>query len=97
MKRKFLIVDEDKEITEGLTTFFNKYSIEGHQASSASEAKQLMLNNDYDLVILEMILPCESGTELTQWIKSKLDIPLVLLTSLCGSIDTYRLVRGKRV
>ena len=87
MAKKFLIVDDDEMILNRLSLFFEKHGIESAIASSASEAKDLITDNEYDLITVDVILPGESGIELTKWIKSTKNLPVVLLTSLDESID----------
>ncbi|TQV86063.1 response regulator transcription factor [Exilibacterium tricleocarpae] len=87
MAKKYLIVDDDEMILNRLSLFFEKHGIESSIASNAAEAKDLIEKNSFDLVTVDIILPGESGIELTKWIKSTKGLPVVLLTSLDDSID----------
>ena len=84
----FLIVDDDDMIRDRLATFFDKYGVTTSQAASASEARGLLKDNQYDLVTLDVIMPGEGGLDLIKWIKSEYDVPVILLTSLDEAVDT---------
>lgn len=88
MERRFITVDGDSKNIENLTVFFKKYGIENDSASSVDEAKKKIEGKNYDIAILEVILPDGGGIELTKWIKEKKGIPVILLTTLNEAIDT---------
>jgi DNA-binding response OmpR family regulator len=88
MQKKFITVDEDSNNIDKLTCFFKRYGIYNDKALSVEEAKKKIEENDYDVVIMEVILPGGGGIELTKWVKEKTSIPVILLTSLNEDIDT---------
>lgn len=86
---KYLIVDDDEIIRDSLTAYFEKYGIECDSVGSAAQARELMATNSYDLLTIDVVMPGESGIELTRWVKSEFNhIPVILLTALDDATDT---------
>jgi len=86
---KYLIVDDDEVIRDSLVAYFEKYGIDCDSAANAAEARELLSSQRYDLATVDVVMPGESGIELTKWIKSEFShIPVILLTALDDAIDT---------
>jgi len=88
-KDRYLIVDDDEVIRESLAAYFEKYGIECDLAANAEEARHFLSNGQYDLLTVDVVMPGESGIELTKWIKAEFaHMPVILLTALDDAIDT---------
>ncbi|MFC3799015.1 ATP-binding protein [Cohnella sp. GCM10012308] len=62
-------------------------------ASSGSEALKCLLNNDFALIIMDVIMPDMNGFETARRIKTRKksqDIPIIFLTSLTSELDNYK-------
>lgn len=88
MQKTILVVDDETLMRQQLNTLFEKYGFLCLQAGSAKDAREIMLQNKIDLATIDIIMPGESGIELTKWIKSTFHIPVIMLTSLDDTIDT---------
>src|SRR5665811_1022923 len=51
------------------------------------EARRAWLNGHYQLVVLDLMLPGESGLELARWLRTQSDIPIVMLTAMGEETD----------
>lgn len=83
---KILIVDDDKNIREVLRLYM---SHEGHElcfAADGSEALDVFEEARPDLVLLDIMLPVISGYEVLRVIKSKSEVPVIMLTAK-GDVD----------
>ena len=88
-KDRYLIVDDDEVIRDSLVIYFEKYGIDCVSAANAAEARELLSSERYDLATVDVVMPGESGIELTKWIKAEfLHMPVILLTALDDAIDT---------
>src|SRR5690606_4195008 len=56
-------------------------------AKDAAEARQLMTSLDFDFIVLDVMMPGEDGLALTQAIREKSDVPVLLLTARGEATD----------
>ncbi|MFC1887070.1 diguanylate cyclase [Thermodesulfobacteriota bacterium] len=75
-----LIVDDNTEISESMQEFLNMTGYHSDTADSAEEALDLLKTNDFHVVITDIKLPGMSGLELTDLIKEKYDLDIVVMT-----------------
>ena len=84
---KALVVDDEKLIVKGL-----KFSLEqeGYQVDCAydgQEAIDMAKANEYDFVLLDLMLPILSGYEVCQQIREFSDMPVIMLTAKGDDMD----------
>ncbi len=83
-----LLVDDETAILQLLTTILEK---EGFShittAISAEIALSLTQQNDYDLIILDVMLPGQSGFDICPIIRQKTDCPIFFLTAKTSDVD----------
>ncbi len=82
-----LIVDDEANIRElvGLYLEGAGYAV-GHSADG-EEAVALATSGDYDLVVLDVMLPSLSGTEACRQIRERSDIPIIMLTARNSDVE----------
>ena len=69
-KETILIVDDEKTIRRSLSRCLSKSGFDCEEASNASEAFDMMSNKSVELVILDIMMPGTSGSELLPQIKN---------------------------
>lgn len=82
--RHLLIVDDDDRIRELLKEFLAREGYRVTGAAHAAAARRLMELIEFDLVVLDVMMPGESGLELTSWVRNKAQLsrtPVLLLTA----------------
>src|SRR6201990_2249298 len=77
----------DREIRELLARFLEKQRIRVTAVRDGKEARRAWLNGHYQLVVLDLMLPGESGLDLARWLRSQSDIPIVMLTAMGEETD----------
>jgi len=87
MPKKLLVVDDESAIVKGL-----KFSLErdGYQIDAAydgEEAMKMFDENQYDLVILDVMLPKLDGLTVLQRIREKSSVPVIMLTAKGEDMD----------
>ena len=87
MARKILIVDDEPLIVKGL-----KYSLEqdGYETDSAEDGEEAVnkfFAGQYDLVLLDVMLPKIDGIEVCQRIREKSNVPIIMLTAKGDDMD----------
>jgi two-component system, OmpR family, phosphate regulon response regulator OmpR len=76
-----LVVDDDRRIRDLLSRFLAE---EGYRVSTAETAKDARAKLDglsFDLLILDVMMPGESGFDLAKAIRGKSDVPILMLTA----------------
>lgn len=88
--RHLLVVDDDPEITELLHDFLARQGFRVSTAADGAAMRRLMESWDFDLVILDVMLPGEDGLSLCRDLRGKSNIPIIMLTA--ASEETDRIV-----
>ncbi len=81
-----LVVDDDTRIRDLLSKFLIEKGFFVSSASGAEEARQLMEKFTFDLIVMDVMMPGESGIELTEEIRKSSDIPILMLTAM-GEVE----------
>jgi len=87
MAQHLLIVDDDKEICTLLSQFMTQH---GYRISVAHEGRTMMQSLEsarIDLVVLDVMLPGESGLSLCRRVRSNTTVPIIMLTAVGSEID----------
>lgn len=90
MLKRILLVDDEKEIMELLEDFLLVEGYEVYQASNAEQARKVLLQTDIDLLLLDIMMPGESGFSLCKSIRRESNIPILFLTALEKDTDIIR-------
>jgi two-component system, OmpR family, phosphate regulon response regulator OmpR len=77
-----LIVDDDTRIRNLLSQYLSERGYRVTVAASAAEARRKLQNVDFDLLILDVMMPGETGMELTRSLRETKDVPILMLTAL---------------
>ena len=80
-KKHILIVDDDTRICDLLEKFLDKNGYLVSAVYSAEQARQILAGLEFDLIILDVMMPRESGIELTSHLREKNKTPIILLTA----------------
>ena len=80
-KHHILVVDDDDRIRELVEEYLNENGYVVSTGNSAEEAKIRLGYFKFDLIVLDVMMPGQSGFELTQEIKKKSNVPIILLTA----------------
>jgi DNA-binding response OmpR family regulator len=90
MLKRILLVDDEKEIMELLEDFLVVEGYEVYKASNAEQARKVLLQTDIDLLLLDIMMPGESGFSLCKSIRQESTIPILFLTALEKDTDIIR-------
>ncbi|WP_371223914.1 response regulator transcription factor [Roseovarius sp. 2305UL8-3] len=81
MENRILVVDDDGQLTAFLQRFLSKHGFDTDIAGTAAEARALLANNTYNLVVLDLILPDTDGLEIAGEIRHDSGTPVIMLTA----------------
>ncbi len=82
-----LVVDDDREIRDLLTGFLERHGLRATPARDAREARKLWPLQRFHLVVLDLMLPGESGLEFARWLRGHSATPIVMLTAMGEETD----------
>jgi two-component system, OmpR family, response regulator len=82
-----LVVDDDREIRELLARFLEKQGMRVTSARDAREARRMWPLGRYHIVVLDIMLPGESGLDVARWLRSQSNVPIVMLTAMGEETD----------
>ena len=86
-KAHILIVDDDDRIRELVKQYLNDYEFLVTTANNAEDAKQKVDIIKFDLIVLDIMMPGQSGLEFTNENKKKIGTPIILLTAKGEATD----------
>ena len=80
-RKHILVVDDDDRIRNLLKDYLNNNNFLTSSAKDGNEALEKISVFEFDLIVLDVMMPGKSGFELTKEIKKNNDIPVILLTA----------------
>lgn len=87
MGKRVLVVDDEKLIVKGIRFSLLQDGFEVDCAYDGEEAIQMAKNNEYDVILLDVMLPKADGFEVCQQIREFSDIPIIMLTAKGDDMD----------
>lgn len=84
---RVLVVDDEKLIVKGIRFSLEQDGMEVDCAYDGEEAVELAKKTEYDIVLLDVMLPKLDGYEVCQAIREFSDMPIIMLTAKGGDMD----------
>jgi len=84
---KVLIVEDEESFSEALAFMLKREGYEVEVAADGNKAVELFDRNGADLLLLDLMLPGLSGTEVCKHIRTKSSVPIIILSAKDGEID----------
>jgi two-component system phosphate regulon response regulator OmpR len=79
--RHLLVVDDDDRIRELLKEFLARAGFRVTAAADAARARKLLQTLDFDLAVLDVMMPGEDGLSLSRWVRGRGPTPILMLTA----------------
>lgn len=83
---KVLIVDDDKEISSLISLILKKENIDTDIVNNPLDVFK-KIDNSYDLVLLDIMMPEMSGTEVCLKIRNKINVPIIFISAKSEIVD----------
>jgi DNA-binding response OmpR family regulator len=87
MAKKVLVVDDEKLIVKGIRFSLEQDGMEVDCAYDGEEAYNMAKATEYDMILLDVMLPKMDGFEVCQAIREFSDMPIVMLTAKGDDMD----------
>ncbi|PWA11925.1 DNA-binding response regulator [Pueribacillus theae] len=88
--QKILIIEDEQNIAELERDYLEVNGFESDIATTAEEGLKLAMTDNYDLILLDLMLPGIDGFELCKKLRQTLDIPILMVTARKEDIDKIR-------
>ena len=82
-----LVVDDDQRIRELLSSYLADHSYRVTTASDAADARVKMGGMAFDMLVLDVMMPGETGLDLAKSIRENSDVPILMLTARAETSD----------
>jgi two-component system OmpR family response regulator len=80
-KIHILLVDDEASLREPLAEYLVKQGYKVQQAGDASAARSLLNAYDFDIILLDIMMPGEDGLSLCRHVTDKTDIPVIFISA----------------
>ena len=88
--KRILIVEDEKNIAEIERDYLELDGFEVIIENNGANGQQRALKEDFDLVILDIMLPDMDGFEICRSLRKEKDVPILMVTAKVSSIDKVR-------
>ncbi len=85
--KQLMIVDDDERLHSLLTRFLNRHQYFVVSAYNARHARELLQWFQIDAMILDVMMPDETGFEFARWLAPRYDFPILMLTAMDDTKD----------
>ena len=76
-----LIIDDDDRLAEPLKEYFERHNLQLTSATHPKDGLKLLNEREFELVILDIMLPDQNGFDVCKTIRKQSEIPIVMLTA----------------
>ncbi len=87
MARRVLVVDDEKLIVKGLRFSLEQEGMEVDCAYDGESALNMIREQEYDIVLLDIMLPKMNGLEVCQQVRDFSSVPIIMLTAKGEDMD----------
>lgn len=87
MVSRILVVDDDKEIRNLIAVYLKNEGMHTEQAEDAIEALKMLDKHEYDLIILDIMMPKLDGIEACMKIREERSMPIIMLSAKSEDLD----------
>ncbi len=87
MAKKVLVVDDEKLIVKGIRFSLEQDGMEVDSAYDGEEALAMIQKKEYDIIILDVMLPKKDGFEVCQQVREFSNVPIIMLTAKGDDMD----------
>lgn len=88
--RKILIVEDDKDISMIEEAYLKAAGFETDIVDDGERVYEMVEQENYALILLDLMLPGKSGYDVCREIRDKVDIPIIMVTARTESVDKVR-------
>ena len=81
MTTKIIVIDDDTAVTDLLSVLLKSHGFEVRATNNSTEGLSLIRDENFDLVILDLMMPEMDGWEICKEVRSFSDVPIIVLSA----------------
>jgi DNA-binding response OmpR family regulator len=85
--QRVLLVDDDQELAQSVADYLRCENYEPTIAPDAAAARRLLAAGRFDIAVLDIMMPVESGLDLLRELRRTSDLPVLMLTARAEDFD----------
>ena len=89
-----LVVDDDDRLRDLLSRYLGDNGFLVVTAADAMEARNRLKHFDFDAIVLDLMMPGESGLDFAQDLRQRSDVPILMLTAMAETEDRINGLEG---
>ncbi|MFC3749203.1 response regulator transcription factor [Paenibacillus sp. GCM10012306] len=87
MQQRILLIEDDESISEMVSSYLVKEGFEVKAVYDGEEAERVFRSGAYELVLLDLMLPKRSGTDILQTIRANSLVPVLIMSAKDSDVD----------
>ena len=88
--KRILIVEDDADISMAEEAYLESAGFDTKIVSDGSTVRAMIEKEQFDLILLDLMLPGKNGYEICREIRNQIDIPILMVTARTESVDKIR-------
>lgn len=88
--KRILIIEDDEDIRMIEEAYLQAAGFQTDAATDGEQAERILQEKEFDLILLDLMLPGKSGYEICREIRGTLDIPILMVTARTEPVDKIR-------
>ncbi|WP_127531671.1 response regulator transcription factor [Paenibacillus kobensis] len=88
--KRILIIEDDTSMANLVRDYLTIHQYEAHIETTGDKGLSRALDEPFDLIVLDLMLPVVDGFEICRKLRSQLDIPIVMMSAKKEDIDKIR-------
>ncbi|AAZ97240.1 Two component Transcriptional regulator, Winged helix family [Thiobacillus denitrificans ATCC 25259] len=85
--KRILVVDDDQELLDMVCRYLGENGLDAHAAADSVHMDAWLASSRPDLIVLDVMLPGEDGLSVVKRLKSRLDVPVLMLSARSSDVD----------
>jgi DNA-binding response OmpR family regulator len=81
-KTKIIVIDDDTAVTDLLSVLLNSHGFDVRVTNNSTEGMGMIREEEFDLVILDLMMPEMDGWEICKEVRSFSQVPIIVLSAL---------------
>lgn len=86
-KKRILVIDDDEDLGNLICDYLSVEGFDGIWAKDGEAGLKLALEGNFDLIVLDIMLPNINGMQICRRIREKLQVPIIMLSARSGEMD----------